>query len=181
MSYRALASFVLIGLSIFLCVPAEAGLRYLETARLRLIYIDGLHSFLAPHAARCFENSSNFHTTLWDYRLDEKVNVFLHDLGDQANGGAKNIPRDMIIAAIAPFNYAYETMPANERINTIMNHEVAHLYTMDRPAAWDRFFRSMIGKPEPVAEQPLTILYDYLTSPRRSAPRWYQEGIAVFL
>jgi hypothetical protein len=157
-------------------------LRYLETGRLRLVYIDGLHSFLAPYAATCFENSSNFHTDLWDYCLRGQVNVFLHDLGDQANGGAKNIPRNMIIAAIAPFNYIYETMPASERINTIMNHEVAHLYTMDRAASWDRFFRgAFFGKPEPVAEQPLSILYDYLTSPRRSAPRWYQEGIAVFL
>lgn len=169
---------------ILLLIPAEleAGLRYLETGRLRLVYIDGLHSFIAPHAARCFENSSNFHTDLWDHRLGDKVNVFIHDLGDQANGGAKNIPRNMIIAAIAPFNYAYETMPASERINTIMNHEVAHLYALDRPASWDRFFRAaFFGKPEPVAEQPLSILYDYLTSPRRSAPRWYQEGLAVFL
>jgi len=161
---------------------AHAGLRYLETGRMRLVYIDGLHSFLAPYAATCFENSSNFHTELWGHRLKGKVNVFLHDMGDQANGGAKNIPLNMIIAAIAPFNYAYETMPASERINTIMNHEVAHLYTMDRAASWDRFFRgAFFGKPEPVAEQPLSILYDYLTSPRRSAPRWYQEGIAVFL
>ena len=182
MTYRKRTlAFVLI-VSAFLTSTATAGLRYLETVRMRLVYIDGLHSFLAPYAATCFENSSNFHTELWNYRLNGKVNVFLHDLGDQANGGAKNIPRNMIIAAIAPFNYAYETMLASERINTIMNHEVAHLYTMDRPASWDRFFRgAFFGKPEPVAEQPLSILYDYLTSPRRSAPRWYQEGIAVFL
>jgi hypothetical protein len=174
-----LAALLLIGAA---ATPVWAGLRYMETAHLRLVYIDGLHSFLAPHAVRCFENSYSFHLNLWGHELDGKTNVFLHDLGDQANGGAKNIPRNMIIAAIAPFNYAYETMPANERINTIMNHEVAHLYTMDRPGAWDRFFRAVFfGKPEPIAEQPVTILYDYLTSPRRSAPRWYQEGIAVFL
>lgn len=181
MAYRTFAIAAIVLITIIVVAPAQAGLRYLETSRLRLVYIDGLHSFLAPYAARCFENSSDFHTRLWDYRLDERVTVFLHDLSDQANGGAKNIPNDMIIAAIAPFNYAYETMPANERMNTIMNHEVAHLYAMDRPATWDRFFRAMIGKPEPAAEQPLTILYDYLTSPRRSAPRWYHEGIAVFL
>lgn len=182
MTLQSTVRAILLSVILLTALPAQAGLRYLETARMRLVYIDGLHSFLAPYAATCFENSSNFHTELWGYKLDQQVNVFLHDLGDQANGGAKNIPRNMIIAAIAPFNYAYETMPASERINTIMNHEVAHLYTMDRTAPWDRFFRgAFFGKPEPIAEQPLSILYDYLCSPRRSAPRWYQEGIAVFL
>ena len=33
----------------------------------------------------------------------------------------------------------------------------------------------------PVAENPETILYLYLTAPRVSAPRWYHEGIATFI
>ncbi len=33
----------------------------------------------------------------------------------------------------------------------------------------------------PIAEQPETILYMYLTAPRVAAPRWYHEGIAVFI
>ena len=33
----------------------------------------------------------------------------------------------------------------------------------------------------PVAEQPESILYFFLTSPRVAAPRWYHEGIAVFV
>ena len=33
----------------------------------------------------------------------------------------------------------------------------------------------------PIAEQPESILYFYLTSPRVAAPRWYHEGIAVFV
>ena len=30
-------------------------------------------------------------------------------------------------------------------------------------------------------EQPESILYFYLTAPRAAAPRWYQEGLAVFV
>ena len=182
MNHR-LANLLFLALLLSL-LPAtgQAGLRYLETAHMRLVYIDGLHSSFAPYAAQCYENSYRFHRAHWGYDLKGKTIVFLHDLGDQANGGAKNIPRNMIIAAIAPFNYAYETMPASERMNTIMNHEVAHLYTMDRATGRERFFRGLFfGKPVPVAEQPLTIVYDFLASPRRAAPRWYQEGIAVFL
>jgi hypothetical protein len=180
---RRLINFSLFALLLSLRpATGTAGLRYLETAHLRLVFIDGLHSSFAPYAAQCYENSYRFHRAHWGYDLKGKTIVFLHDLGDQANGGAKNIPRNMVIAAIAPFNYAYETMPASERMNTIMNHEVAHLYTMDRATGRERLFRGLFfGKPVPVAEQPLSIVYDFLCSPRRSAPRWYQEGIAVFL
>ena len=33
----------------------------------------------------------------------------------------------------------------------------------------------------PVAAQPESILYFFLTTPRVAAPRWYHEGIAVFV
>ena len=33
----------------------------------------------------------------------------------------------------------------------------------------------------PTAEDPLSIFYSYLTNPRRYAPRWYHEGLAVFM
>ena len=43
-------------------------------------------------------------------------------------------------------------------------------------------FRKLFGgKVNPIAEQPETILYIYLTTPRVAAPRWYHEGIAVFI
>ena len=43
------------------------------------------------------------------------------------------------------------------------------------------FRRLFGGKVLPVAEQPESILYFYLTSPRVAAPRWFHEGIAVFV
>ena len=39
----------------------------------------------------------------------------------------------------------------------------------------------MFGKVAPIAEQPLSMLYAYLTGPRWYAPRWYVESIAVFM
>jgi hypothetical protein len=157
-------------------------LKFLETENLKLIYFDPLHSYLVPHVARCFENSMRFHRDLWDYRLNEKVTVLMHDLRDYCSGAAKNTPTNLILVGLAPFDYTFETMPANERMNTIMNHELVHIYAMDRATGADRFYRRIFwGKPVPIADHPLTILYDYLCTPRRSAPRWYHEGIAVFL
>ena len=63
-----------------------------------------------------------------------------------------------------------------------MNHELVHVATMDQAARSDRMFRRLFGgKVMPVAEQPESILYFYLTTPRVAAPRWFHEGIAVFV
>ena len=155
---------------------------YIETDNLRLVYIGGLHSFLAPYTARCFENSLSFHKELWNYTPSEKITVILHDLGDFGNAGASTVPNNRISFAIAPLNYVYETAPANERINATMNHEMVHIVAGDQASGGDSFYRSLMGgKVKANSEHPLTIIYSYLSSPRRSAPVWYHEGIAVFL
>ncbi|MDH4156660.1 MAG: hypothetical protein OEW00_05235 [candidate division Zixibacteria bacterium] len=164
------------------CASVQAQLRIIETDRLRLIYFETAQSFLAPYAARCFHNAMDYHQRLWDYSMSEKATIFLYDFSDYGNAGAKNVPKVLIPVGIAPFNYSYETMPANERINTIMNHELVHVVATDRTAASDRFFRTiLLGKTVETSDNPLSVLYSYLTAPRRSAPSWYHEGIAVFL
>ena len=92
------------------------------------------------------------------------------------------MPRNTLPVQIAPLNYAFETIAANERMNTIMNHELVHVVTMDQATRTDRFFRGLFGgKVSPVAEQPESMLYFYLTTPRVAAPRWFHEGSAVFI
>ena len=92
------------------------------------------------------------------------------------------MPRNNVTVDIAPLNSAFETIAGNERMNIIMNHELVHLSTMDPPSSGDRAFRKLFGgKVMPVEEQPETILYFLFTTPRVAAPRWYHEGVAVFL
>ena len=101
---------------------------------------------------------------------------------DYANAAAGSVPQNTIIAGIAPFSYVFETMPATERINAIMQHELVHILTSDKAAGADRFFRSLFfGKVTPSEDNPLTMLYGYLTTPRLYVPRWFMEGIAVFM
>lgn len=161
---------------------ARAQLSTIETPDLRLVYQNPTQSYLAPHIARCFVNSQRFHTDLFKYKPSEKVTVVLNDFSDFGNAGARAVPRNFVTIDIAPLSFAYETITANERMNMLMNHELVHVATVDESAGGDRFFRALFrGKVLPTSDHPETILYSYLTAPRASAPRWYTEGIAVFM
>lgn len=161
---------------------ASAQLKSLETDDLRLLYVSPAQAFITPHAGRCFENALGFERKLFDYRPSEKVTVLLTDLSDSGNAAAGAVPRNSLSFELAPLSFAYETMVANERVNFVMNHELVHIIASDKAAGSDRFFRTVFaGKVNPIAEQPESIVYFFLTTPRTAAPRWYQEGIAVFV
>ena len=74
-------------------VPARAQLSVLETADLRLIYFSPSESYLAPHVARCFENSLRFQRRLFEYPPAEKVTVLLNDFADFGNASAGVTPK----------------------------------------------------------------------------------------
>jgi hypothetical protein len=160
----------------------SAQFKVVETEHLRLIYFDGAQSFLAPHVARCFENSLSAHLERWGYTPREKLTILLHDFKDYGNASASAVPRNTLILAVAPFSYNYETVLFNERINWVMNHELVHILSNDMPGRPDRIFRSIFfGKVAPDSENPLSMVYGYLTTPRNYSPVWYLEGMATFM
>jgi hypothetical protein len=167
---------------LFLVSPLYSQIYTLQTKNLQLIYYDKEHAYVVPHLARCFENSLRFHRNLFAYTPSEEVMIFMHDFNDYGHGGTSTIPWNSISIGMEPFDYVYETQPANERMNWLMHHELAHVVATDKAASSDNFFRSLFfGKVPPVAEAPLSMFYSYLTTPRWYSPRWYHEGIAVFL
>ncbi len=176
-----IALFSLI-LAVLFCTTSQAQLYKYETERLRLIYYGKAFAYLVPHVVSCYENALTYHQKFFDYQPSEKVTLFMHDFSDYNNAGASTAPWNKISLAIAPASYVFETTPANERVNATLNHEIVHLVAGDKASGSDKFFRSIFrGKVYETNENPLTILYSYLTSPRRSASRWYHEGIAVFM
>jgi hypothetical protein len=163
-------------------VSSAAQLAQLETPDIRIVYIEATEAFLVPHAARAFLNSWKFQKMLFDYTPSERPTVLLIDLSDYGGGAAGSVPRNSVRVQIAPMNYVFETLPANERLTMLANHELVHVATMDQAGGSDRAFRRLFfGKVLPIPEQPESIAYFYLTSPRVAAPRWYIEGIAVFI
>ncbi|MEX1275216.1 MAG: hypothetical protein WEE20_04745 [Bacteroidota bacterium] len=165
-----------------LCSPVEAqSLRTVKTKNFDILYLNPTHSYIIPHLGRSSENALLYHRTLFQYETDEPITVLLQDFSDFGNGAAGVNPRNLVSAGLAPVSTVFETLPANERINWIMNHEMVHIVTLDRPSSTDLFYRSLFsGKVSPIAENPLTMLYSYLTAPRTYSTRWYREGIAAF-
>jgi len=179
----SLRSLLLLAALEFGLVPLALGQLYLyQSKNLRTITIGQTENYLVNHSLRCFENASAFDRATFHWTPSEQVTFFLQDLRDYGNAAALTIPRDLVSISIAPYSYVFETSPANERINSTINHELVHLATMDKAAGSDQFFRNIFfGKPGPVNDNPLSVFYRYLTSPRWSSPRWYIEGIAVFV
>ncbi|MCK5572941.1 MAG: hypothetical protein KAJ12_09285 [Bacteroidetes bacterium] len=164
------------------CAPLYAQLYEYRTPNMRLVYLNKAHEYVVPHIARSFENSLRFHKNLFDYTPTEEVTVLLHDFNDYGTGGTSVLPWNFLNVGIEPYDYAYETSPTNERFNWVMNHELVHVVATDKYAGADRFFRGIFfGKVPATSEQPLSMLYSYLTTPRWYCPRWYHEGIATFM
>jgi hypothetical protein len=171
-------------LLLVLCIgmPMSGQLYRRQHEQLDLIYYDKSHEYLTYHLARSFENSLSYHRKLFDYTPTEPVVVLFQDFGDYGHGGTSTVPWNYLSIGIEPFDYVYETMPANERMNWLMHHELVHVVATDKGADRDLVFRRLFGgKVAPEQEAPLAMFYSYLTSPRWYAPRWYHEGIAVFL
>jgi len=153
-----------------------------RTADLDLVYYDKAHEYLSYHLARSFENSLAFHERLFNYKPSQPVVILMQDFGDFGHGGTSTVPWNYISIGIEPFDQVYDVMPSNERMNWLMHHELVHVVATDKPSDADKRYRSFFhGKVAPIKEQPLSMIYSYLTSPRWYSPRWYHEGIAVFL
>ena len=115
----------------------------LGTKNLNLIYLGKQHEYVVPHLARCFENSLAFHCRLFNYTPSEKVTVFLRDFSDYFNAGATSVPLNFIQMELAPASYNFETLPANERMNHTISHELVHIVTTDQAVGRDNFFRTI--------------------------------------
>ena len=179
---RTAASFAIACAILLTGVRVSAQLATVETPQVRLVYFDGSHTYLVPHTARAFLNALGFEQRLFKFTPSDRITVLLADFSDAGNAAAGAVPRNVMAIQISPLNFAFETIAANERMTTLMNHELVHVMTMDQAAGRDRAFRRLFGgKVAPVAAHPESILYWYLTAPRVAAPRWYHEGIAVFV
>ncbi len=153
-----------------------------SSEHIEVLYYSANHEYLVTHLIRAYENALNFERGQFHFTPSRKVSVLIDDFGDYGHGAAGTVPSNFIDVGIAPFSYTYETLPANERMTWIMNHESIHVVMGDQANSVDRRFRSFFfGKVAPTDEEPVSVLYSSLTSPRHYATRWFHEGIATFM
>ena len=105
----------------------------LETPTLRLIYTSPLQSYLVPQVVSTFEKALRFHEQLFGYVPPGRMNMLMHDLWHYGNAGARPLPENHVTIGIAPYGHDYESAPAPERMGSSMNHELAHIFTTDKP------------------------------------------------
>jgi hypothetical protein len=162
---------------------ADDELKIVETPDLRIVYYDPSGAHIVPYATQCFLGALSALNARLGYTPDGKITVMLRDFADRGNALAtQGAPRNRIYFDLAPIDLIFETFSPGERMFTIANHESVHMATTDEASPEDaRYRRLMLGKVQPVAEHPESLLYNYLTNPRGVAPRWYPEGSAVFM
>ena len=165
--------------------PPNAGgipLTTLETDNQLLLYFDPVQTYLTPYVGRAFENAIDWHKKHFEWEPWDRTTVLLKDFSDFGNAAARSSPNNGVLLDVGPLSQRMETFSPGERFFTLINHELAHVATLDAWNQRDASWRKMLaGKPMPIQEHPESILYSYLTTPRTNVPRWYAEGSAVFL
>jgi hypothetical protein len=106
----------------------------------------------------------------------------VQDFDDSGFGGAGTVPVNFIQLGIEPFNQVFETLPSAERMGLMSKHELMHIVMGDEAAPGDLMFRMIFsGKVMPNSDDPISIPFSFLGSPRVYSPRWFHEGGAVFM
>jgi hypothetical protein len=147
---------------------------------LEMISYSSAHDYIIPHTARAYYVTMDKYKKFWGYELYDPLVLFMEDFSDWSNGGTSPSPRNFIYLTLSPYFYVFEVTPGNERMSLLMHHELTHLVMTDMHNKSDRFWRKLfLGKVSPSAENPVSMLYGYLTTPRMYSPRWYHEGMAV--
>ncbi len=162
-------------------VSGQKILQKVENQEVDLTVVGDYLNPYIPYLLKNYYRSYNAHANLWGYR-PAKSYVMLSDLCDTSNGGANVTPFNFISLYVAPYSTQYSIEPNTERFRHLFNHEQTHIAMCDKASRRDSIWRTIfLGKVVADEHYPLSALYSYLTTPRWYSPRWYQEGIAIFM
>jgi hypothetical protein len=151
-----------------------------ESEHFRLIYRES-HAHLANHILSSAENSLKRLMPIFDYAPKDKIIINTYDVSDYGFGATTNVPQNYIRLEIEALEPGYEAVPYNERIQWLLSHELVHIVVNDEESDLETIVRTLFRKVPPEKTQPFTSIYSILGNFTRYTPRWYQEGIAVFM
>ena len=162
-------------------LQAAAGLSFVETKDLRVVYYSPEGTFLVPPAVQNLTASLESNRRIFGYSPTDKINVLLQDFSDLSSAAVMPVPRNRIFVDTAPQSDPYEYTSAGELLAWLSAHEISSLMSTDQPGPDEQRFRRWFrGKVGVDSSHPETVFYRYLTNPRLSSPGWFREGAAVF-
>ncbi|UCH64864.1 MAG: PD40 domain-containing protein [Ignavibacterium sp.] len=151
-----------------------------ESEHFKIIYRLN-HAPLVNHILSSAENSLKRLMSIFDYKPSEQIVINTYDVSDYGFGATTTIPQNYIRLEIEPLEPGYEAVPYNERIQWLLSHELVHIVVNDKKSSLSSVIRGLFGKVPPEKTQPFTTIYSLPGNMKRYTPRWYHEGIAVFL
>jgi hypothetical protein len=151
-----------------------------ESEHFKIIYRIN-HAPLVNHILSSAENSLKRLMSVFDYKPAGKIVINTYDVSDYGFGATTTIPQNYIRLEIEPLEPGYEAVPYNERIQWLLSHELVHIAVNDKKSSLGSIIRGLFGKVPPEKTQPFTAIYSVPGNFKRYTPRWYHEGIAVFL
>ena len=162
-------------------LPARAQLKFVETPELKVVYYDPATTYQVPMGLRAYLGALDTDRKLFGYTPDGQLILQMSDFEDMSGAGAITVPNNRVQFSIAPSNEPFESYSKGDEFGLTGAHETIHITFNDYANSTDKRFRKWFGGKVLVdAQHPESLLYYYLTSPRSTAPRWYQEGMATF-
>ncbi len=151
-----------------------------ESENFKVVYrADQTH--LVNHILNSAENALAALNDLFDYKPKDKIIIGLYDASDYGLGFTTTIPQNFLRLEVEPLEPGYEAITYSERYQWMISHELVHIIVNDQATGFESFLRKLFGKVPPEKTQPTSIIYSYFTNSLRYTPRWFQEGIAVYI
>src|SRR5687767_8944123 len=126
--------------------PSVSGipLTTIETDNQLLLYFDPIQTYLTPYVARSFENAIEWHKQRFNWTPWDRTTVLIKDFSDAGNAAARASPNNGVLLDVAPVSQRMETFTPGERFYTLINHELAHVATLDAWNRRDAFWRKLL-------------------------------------
>ena len=135
---------------------------------------------LVPRVAANADVSLRAVGEVFDYWPDQPLNLILRDGRDTGGGGAVPFPFNRITLQVTPNEAPMGTPGADDYFRWLLTHEMVHIVINDQASVDESWRRDLFGKVAPSSSSPLTLPFSLATNLTRYAPRWFQEGMAVF-
>lgn len=138
--------------------------RTVHTEHFDIHYHDPL-AMVARRVARIAERTNSTLSEIFGFQPTERVQIVLSDDSNLANGSATALPYDTLRIYAEPPEDLSPLGEYDDWLATLIAHEHTHILHLDQASGLPSILNAILGK---------------VYMPNQVAPRWFQEGIAVW-